>query len=143
MSISNSAQKLNYESNGNVLNSENIKISPEEVRTALQGHQQALELYDEGRNKKTIGNVLLCGGLGLITADLLLGATADVQYPTALTIVGALSTIIAIPVKIGYSKKIKNAISNYNEANSFGYTKAKINLVFISNNKGLGFKMIF
>jgi hypothetical protein len=118
------SQKLIYKSNGTILNSENQKISPEKVREILKDNQQLLADYNAGRSKKTVGNVLLIGGLGLIAGDVLVGANTDgnttvsgnsIQternYPSALTFVGIAAVVISIPVKIGYSKKIRNVVT--------------------------------
>jgi hypothetical protein len=107
--------QLTTASRGRVFNSENKQLTVEEVRNLLSTNVPMLDLYDAGRAKKTAGNILLIGGAAAIVADLATGFTQDKQYPTALTFVGATALIVAIPVKIGYSRKIRKAISGYNE----------------------------
>ena len=121
------AQKLVYKSNGTILNSENQQISPDQVRELLKDNQKLLADYNAGRSKKTIGNILLIGGSALVIGDLIVGATTDgnttvtgnsiqteSNYPSALTFVGLAAVAVAIPVKIGFSKKIKNVVTEYN-----------------------------
>jgi len=156
------SQKLVYKSNGNILNSENQKISPDQVRELLKDNQQLLADYNAGRSKKTIGNILLIGGLGFLTADLIHGLTTDkttvapgnyysiqgVQseknYPSVLTYLGFTAIIVAIPVKIGFSKKIKNVVTEYNNQTATGYkqfNKQKLDLITNSNGIGLRFTL--
>jgi hypothetical protein len=154
------SQKLVYKSNGTILNSENQKISPDQVRDLLKDNEKLLADYNAGRSKKTAGNVLLIGGLGLLAADLISGLTTDnttvasgnyysiqgVQsernYPTVLTYIGVAAIVIAIPIKIGFSKKIKNVVTEYNNLTTVGYNQFnKQKLDLITNSKGIGFRL--
>lgn len=163
-SLQSHSQKLVYKSNGVVLNSENQKISPDQVRELLKDNEKLLADYNAGRTKKTFGNILLIGGLGFLTADLIQGLTTDkttvasgnyysiqgVQsennYPTALTYFGLAALVVAIPVKIGFSKKIKNVVTEYNNQSTTGFNQynnlenSKLNL--ITNSRGIGFRLI-
>lgn len=150
------SQKLVYSSNGNILNSENQKISPDQVRELLINNQKLLADYNAGRTKKTFGNVLIIGGSVLIIADLMIGLTtngnqtvsgngtyysvqSEKNYPTALTYIGLASLVIAIPVKIGFSNKIEKVVTDYNNQLTTGYNKPKLDL--ITNSNGIGFRL--
>ena len=153
------SQKLVYKSNGTTLNSENQKISPNQVRELLANNEKLLTEYNAGRTKKTVGNILLIGGLGFLTADLIYGVTAsgmtavpvgggyyDLQtektYPNVLTYLGVAAVIIAIPVKIGFSKKIKNVVTEYNNQNTSAYNQfnnQKLDL--LTNSNGIGLRL--
>jgi len=145
------SQKLVYKSNGTILNSENQQISPDQVRELLKDNEKLLADYNAGRSKKTIGNVLLIGGLGLMAIDVVVGANTDgnttvtgnsIQternYPSALTFVGLAAVVVAIPVKIGFSKKIKNVVTEYNNQNATGFNTPKLD--FITNSNGIGLR---
>ncbi|NDP27813.1 MAG: hypothetical protein GZ087_10370 [Flavobacterium sp.] len=144
------SQKLVYESNGTILNSENQKISPDQVRELLKNNQQLLANYNAGRTKKTIGNVLLYGGMGLFLFNTYYQTLSsnsnynDTNYdngsPFALSIVGLASMVVAIPVKIGFSKKIKNVVTEYNNQSAIGYNNPKLDL--ITNSSGIGLRFI-
>ena len=133
------SQKLIYKSNGNITDSENNRISPQNVRLLLSKNEKLLSDYNVGRSKKTIGNILIIGGFALITADLLVGLTADVEYPSFLTAIGAASVIAAIPVKIGFSKKISNVVDEYNNQANIGMRSTEIQI--ITNKFGVGFRV--
>jgi len=143
------SQKLVYKSNGTILNSENQKISPDQIRVLLKDNQKLLAAYNAGRSKKTVGNVLLYGGMGLFlinTYDQTLNSNSnynDNNYengnPFALSIVGLVSMAIAIPVKIGFSKKIKNVVTEYNNQKATGYNNPKLDL--ITNANGIGLRL--
>jgi hypothetical protein len=148
------SQKLVYKSNGTILNSENQQISPDQVRELLKDNEKLLADYNAGRSKKTIGNVLLIGGLGLMAIDVVVGANTDgnttvtgnsIQternYPSALTFVGLAAVVVAIPVKIGFSKKIKNVVTEYNNQNATGFNTPKLDLITNSNGIGLRFTL--
>ncbi len=101
---------------------------------------------------------MLIGGFGFLVADLIHGVTAsgmtatptgggnyslqsERTYPTALTYIGVAAIIIAIPVKIGFSKKIKNVVNEYNNQKATGnldINKQKLDI--ITNSKGIGFR---
>ena len=150
-SLQSFSQKIIYKSNGNILNSENQKISPNQVRELLKDNEKLLADYNAGRSKKTVGNILLIGGLGLVATDLIIGANtdgnttvygnsikSDKNYPTVLTYVGLAALVIAIPVKIGFSSKIEKVAADYNNQKTTGY-KQKLDL--ITNSKGIGFRL--
>ena len=145
------SQKLVYKSNGTILNSENQQISPDQVRELLKNNQKLLAEYNAGRSKKTAGNALLIGGSALVIADLLSGVFSDrnttvtgnsIQternYPSALTFVGLAALAVAIPVKIGFCKKIKNVVTEYNNQSATGYNNPKLD--FITNANGIGYR---
>ncbi len=137
-------QKLTYSGNGNIIDSNSVKLSPEQVETLLKDNEDLFRSYVAARSKKSVGNIMLYGGLGLIATDLLIGATADKEYPTFFTIIGGITTLIAIPVKMGFSKKINNVVNDYNTKNGFTYndnTNSKFEV--ITNNYGLGMRLIF
>lgn len=133
------SQELIYKSNGNITDSKNNRISPQKVRELLSKNEKLLSDYNSGRTKKTVGNILLIGGSGLIVADILVGLNADTDYPSALTIVGAASVIASIPIKIGFSKKIKNVVDEYNNQSKVGMNSTEIKL--ITNKYGVGFSV--
>jgi hypothetical protein len=133
------SQKLVYKSNGNILNSENQKISPNQVRELLVNNEELLANYNAGRTKKTVGNVLLYGGSALVLSDMLTNLLFSKQkltysndlshsiikaenriYPSVFTYIGAAAILIAIPVKMGFSKKIKNVVTDYNNQKATG-----------------------
>jgi hypothetical protein len=135
------SQNLIVKSNGSTVK-QGKTISTEEVRTILASQPQLLEMYNSGRTKKTAGNILMIGGLGLVTADLLTALNSDVQYPSAVTFIGGALFVASIPVKIGYLKKIKNSINEYNtldKKTSFTIDKIEI----INNRNGLGVAIQF
>ena len=152
------SQKLVFKSNGTILNSENQQISPDQVRELLKNNQKLLADYNAGRSKKTVGNILLISGFGFLIADLIHGVTAsgisstptgggyyalqsEKTYPTALTFISIAAIAVAIPVKIGFSKKIKNVVTEYNNQSTTGYNKPKLDLITNSNGIGLRFTL--
>lgn len=138
------SQKLVYKSNGTILNSENQKITPNQVRELLKDNEKLLADYNEGRSKKTTGNIMLIGGFGFLASDLLIGANADVEFPSKLTYIGIASLVFAIPVKIGFSKKIKTVVTQYNNQKATTHIDySKQNIDFITNSNGVGFRLKF
>jgi hypothetical protein len=145
------SQKLVYKSNGNITDTENNKISPDQVRELLKDNEKLLADYNVGRKKKTVGNVLLIGGSALIgtTLTVALIESEEIQlknstknYVQALYIVGLASVIVALPIKIGFSKKIKNVVTQYNNQKTTGnnsYNAQKLDL--ITNSNGIGLRL--
>jgi hypothetical protein len=136
-------QTLTYKS-GRVFNSENHKLTPNEVRELFANKPELLSNYNSACTKKTVGNILLAAGIGFIVGDLASGATADIQYPTAFTFIGLISIAIAIPVKIGFSKKIRTSVEEYNKQIAINNSKYKIeNATLYANQNGLGIRISF
>jgi len=153
-SLQSFSQKLVYKSNGNITDSENQKISPDQVRELLKDNEKLLADYNIGRKKKTVGNVLLIGGsvaIGAVAAVAMLGLSGEINisdsaanYVEALYFVGLASVIVAVPIKIGFSKKIKNVVTEYNNQTNTGYNQfnnPKLDLITNSNGIGLRLKL--
>jgi hypothetical protein len=101
-----------------------------------------LEEYNIGRTKKTIGNVLLVGGATLAYVPTVIQLYNGKPVSTGLFAAGILSMLVAIPVKIGFTKKIKNVVSEFNNQKSVSDTNFKIqSMDLITNSNGLGFKL--
>ncbi|MFH7016075.1 hypothetical protein [Flavobacterium sp. FlaQc-47] len=153
LTIAGYSQQLTYKSGGTVYNSDDKKIPSNEVRQLLANNPEALALYNSGRSKKTFGNVFLYGGIGLVATNLIIGLTTDnttysgnSYYPSAQSektnmtaaIIGGVLIIASIPIKIGYSKKVKSAIEKYNAGLADTYKPApKTTLIASSNQIGV------
>ncbi|CAN1562461.1 hypothetical protein MCETHM1_02719 [Flavobacteriaceae bacterium] len=138
------SQTLSLKSGGNIIDSNNQKLTPTEVRTLLNNTPELLNQYDAGRTKKTVGNILMGAGIGFIIGDLAAGATQDITYPTAFTFIGMAALVIAIPIKIGYSKKIKSAVDGYNKKVAVKDCDFKIeSSSVIANQNGIGILFTF
>jgi hypothetical protein len=138
------SQTLSLKSGGNIIDSNNQKLTPTEVRTLLNNTPELLNQYDAGRTKKTVGNILMGAGIGFIIGDLASGATQDITYPTAFTFIGMAALVIAIPIKIGYSKKIKSAVDGYNKKVAVKDSDFKIESSSVkANQNGIGILFTF
>ena len=62
--ISFSQEIFVYKSGGKIVQN-GVVVSPNKVREILSTNQQALEIYNAARVKKTFGNILLTAGLVL------------------------------------------------------------------------------
>jgi hypothetical protein len=150
------SQKLIYESNGNITDTENNEISPYQIRQLLQSNEKLLNDYNIGRTKKTIGNILLISGPVLLVtgtfAYVISGFDSgmhgeyvdesDRSIPKIIAFAGLAELLIAIPVKIGFSKKIKNVVTEYNNQNATTdnqFNNQKLDL--ISNSNGIGLRL--
>jgi hypothetical protein len=155
------SQQLTYKSGGAVYNGENKKLSPNEVRTLLATNSEALSLYNAGRNKKTWGNVLFYGGLGLVATNLIVSANTDnttvssynsnsygspsVHSESAnmtAAIIGGALIVASIPIKIGFPKKIKAALDKYNTGLVDNYSP-KHQVTLIASAYQFGFRLEF
>ena len=155
-SLQSNSQKLVYKSNGNITDTENNRISPHQIRQLLKSNEKLLKDYNIGRTKKTIGNILLISGPVLLVtgtfAYVISGFESgmhgeyvdesDRSIPKIIAFVGLAELLIAIPVKIGFSKKIKNVVTDYNNQNATGYKQFnESRLDLITNSNGIGLRM--
>jgi len=160
LSLSVFSQQLTYGSGGNTYNSENKKVTPNDVRQLLANNKEALSLYNSGRNKKTWGNVLFYGGAGLVATNLIVAMNTDntnVSYSgnglnnpsvssersnMTVAIIGSAMIVASIPIKIGYPKKIKSALGLYNNSLTDNYKSGPKTTLLASANQ-IGFKIEF
>jgi hypothetical protein len=155
-SLQSHSQKLVYKSNGNITDTENNKILPHQIRQLLKSNEKLLTDYNIGRTKKTVGNILLISGPVLLVtgtfAYVISGFESgmhgeyvdesDRSIPKIIAFVGLAELLIAIPVKIGFSKKIKNVVTDYNNQNATGYKQFnEPRLDLITNSSGIGLRM--
>ena len=141
--------------NGNVYDSKKTKIAPEVFKQLLQSNQPALDLYNAGRTKKTVGNVLLYGGLATGIGNFIYEVNKGIEYnpsnnnsnaestPNVLFFVAGAMVIIAIPIKIGFSKKVKKSVEMYNA----DAQKTKVSFIettsILANRNGIGLAFTF
>ncbi|MCF8323056.1 MAG: hypothetical protein K9I26_07975 [Flavobacterium sp.] len=138
------SQKLVYKNRGNIKDVNGNNLSTNEVRSLLTDNETLLEEYNIGRTKKTVGNVLLLGGATLSYGVLAVQFSEGKPVSTGLVAVGLISMLVAIPVKIGFTKKIKHVVSEFNSQKLIGETNFKIRSTdFIANSNGLGFRLTF
>jgi hypothetical protein len=154
--LSYSQEKFSFKNGGGVVEN-GKKISPTEIREKFSHRQDLIETYDIGRNKKTFGNIMLYGGIGTVLYGLI-----DDQYfrktkldsrgypyvaennPVGFYVVGGILIVSAIPIKIGFSKKIRKAVELMNQEI---ITQKKTTFVestsFIANSNGVGISLNF
>ncbi len=150
--LSFSQETYTFKSGGRVFEN-NKRIKTQEIETYF-GHQpEIVNLYKAGRTKKTIGNIFLYGGITTIilkhydrvtnSNDVLNGNTkkdTNVMY-----FVGAGIALVAIPIKIGFQRKIKKSILLMNEeiASQKQNTSLNYETNIIANTNGVGLKLTF
>lgn len=147
-------EQLRYGTGGAVYGSENQRISPDRVRGLMKDNHEALKLYNAGRRKKTFGNALFYGGIGLAAINLYQGTYQDRTtigssgYPESesveptLAIVGGVLFLASIPIKIGFPKRIKKAIELYNQG-IVPEKKDDVSMTVLVDGRGVGFKIQF
>ena len=124
------------------------RLSNNEIETLLNVEPSIYEQYEKGKNGALLGNILLGGGIGLFIGgginNLMLSSSQSGGGGPALLIVGLVTGVIGIPVKIGGVKNIKQAITRYNalpkKQVSF-LDNAELKIIASSN--GVGFQFQF
>ena len=74
------AQKLEY-TNGKIYQ-DGEQLSSFETKNLLKSDLKALHLFKKAKTKESLGGFLLGLGIGGTAADLVMGLTSDVKYPT-------------------------------------------------------------
>ena len=141
---------LIYKGNGRIFNSSGQKLSSEQVRNLLKDNKEALDFYNVGKTKQTLGNILLYGGIATVAINHLsivqnaknkgdINPSRNIPY-----IVGGGLILAAIPIKIGFSKKIKRAVTLINDDLKNPKTGFSIESTsFVSNSNGVGISFTF
>lgn len=152
-SLSFSQEIYTFKSRGRVY--ENGKrIYSTEIETYFGHKPEIIKLYNNGMNKKHIGNLLIWTGIGTgfikLVSDFnepLLAPYGQVakQHSNVLYYVSAGIVLIAIPIKIGYPSKIKKAVKLMNEEinSQKQNTGNNIETNIIANANGIGLKLTF
>lgn len=131
-----------YKGNGRVLDSKGTEVSPEQMRSLLADNVKALELYNAGRSKKTLGNVMIIGGLSAEIGWLAAAMTSANNVSTTPGFIFGAIFIAGIPIKIGYSNKVKKAVDlmNENPPKAVGFIES---YSIIINQNGVGIALKF
>ena len=145
-----SQQKYTFKSGGRVYDINNEKVTPLYLTTTYSDNTDFLKLYKAGRFKKTIGNIMIVTGLSTIaikhislvnkskiTSNGSITPTNNILY-----FVGAGLVITAIPIKIGFSKKIRKSLEILNSSildKKVTYLDSSILL----NSNGIGLSLKF
>lgn len=153
------SQELKYGTGGVVYDSDGKKINSANVRIRMRDNQEALKLYNIGRNKKTFGNAFFYGGLTMISLNLITALnTTDINSTGSSTnpqvssdrsnmtfaVIGGILVAASIPIKIGYPRKIREAIGKYNSKLPETYTESdNIQTSIIASNNQLGLRISF
>lgn len=137
------AQKLEY-TNGKIFQN-GEQLSSFETKKAMEINLKALHLFKKAKTKESLGGFLLGLGIGGTAADLVMGLSSDVKYPTAITYAGVGLMVVSIPVLSGRKKMIQESIDKYNselkEQNKTLGDNFEMN--FVTNSNGVGFRITF
>ena len=140
-----SQELLTYKSRGRVFNADNEKVKPAEVRILMENNPDALKFYNAGKSKQTWGNVLILTGFSVAAINhysllkdsgKINGFRPNRNIPY---IIGAGIVILAVPIKIGFPRKIKKSLALMNEKTSnANLVSFKNSSSFILNDNGIG-----
>ena len=132
------------------------RLTSADVETSFNHKPEIMKLYNNGRNRKTVGNILFWSAIGTgvikfisdtnepITSDNR-GNVYAKQTSNVLYFVTGSMVLIAIPIKIGFQKKIKKSILLMNEEIKSQKQDTGLNLEtnIIANTNGVGLKITF
>jgi hypothetical protein len=106
------AQKLEY-TDGKIFQ-DGKQLSSFETKNLMKTDLKALHLFKKAKTKESLGGFILGLGIGGTVADLVMGLTSDVKYPTAITYAGVGLMAVSIPILSGRKKMVKKSIDTYN-----------------------------
>ncbi len=137
------AQKLEY--NEGKIFQDGEQLSSFETKNLLKSDLKALHLFKKAKTKESLGGFLLGLGIGGTAADLVMGLTSDVKYPTAITYAGVGLMAVSIPILSGRKKLVQESVNLYNqglkEQNKTLGDNFEMN--FVTNSNGVGFRITF
>lgn len=146
-SFSFSQETYTFKSGGRVF--ENGKrIGTSQIESYFDHKPEIVRLYKAGRTQKTVGNIFLYGGIFTFVSTHLLhvkNASPGRESSNAMYFVGAGISLVAIPIKIGFQKKIKKSTLLMNEEIASQKRNTSLNLEtnIIANANGVGLKLTF
>ena len=137
------AQKLEY--NGGKIFQDGVQLSSFETKKTMETDLKALHLFKKAKTKESLGGFLLGLGIGGTAADLVMGLTSDVKYPTAITYAGVGLMAVSIPILSGRKKLVQESVDLYNS----GIQDQKktlgdnFELHIVTNSNGIGLQINF
>lgn len=135
--------------NGKIFNSSNQKLTSDEVKDLMKTNLKATDLYSAGKTKQILGNIFLYGGIATVAINhySALQKAKNIEDSETISnvpyIIGGAMIIMAIPIKIGFSKKIQKAVSLINDDLKNPKTTSYIETFFVSNSNGIGISLTF
>jgi hypothetical protein len=137
------AQKLEY--NEGKIFQDGVQLSSFETKNLMKTDLKALHIFKKAKNKESLGGFLLGLGIGGTAADLVMGLTSDVKYPTVISYAGVGLMAISIPILSGRKKLVQESVDLYNqglkEQNKTLGDNFEMN--FVTNSNGIGLRINF
>ena len=137
------AQKLEY-TDGKIFQ-DGVQLSSFETKKVMASDLKALHIFKKAKSKEALGGFLLGIGIGGTVADLVMGLTSDVKYPTAITYAGVGLMAVSIPILSGRKKMVQESVDIYNqglkEQNKTLGDNFELNIV--NNSNGVGLRINF
>ena len=135
------AQKLEF-TDGKIFQ-DGEQLSSFETKNLMKTDLKALRIFKKAKTKESVGGFILGLGIGGTVADLVMGLTSDVKYPTAITYAGVGLMAVSIPILSGRKKMVQESVDMYNqglkdEKKTLG-DNFELNIVNNSNGVGLRF----
>lgn len=137
------AQKLEY-TNGKIFQN-GEQLSSFETKKVMETDLKALHVFKKAKTKESLGGFILGLGVGGTVADLVMGLTSDVKYPTGITYAGVGLMAVSIPILSGRKKLVQESIDIYNS----GLKDQKktlgdnFELNIVNNSNGVGLRINF
>ena len=137
------AQKLEY-TNGKIYQ-DGEQLSSFETKNLMKTDLKALHVFKKAKSKESLGGLILGIGIGGTVADLVMGLTSDVKYPTAITYAGVGLMAVSIPILSGRKKMVQESVDIYNqglkdEKKTLG---DNFELNIVTNSNGVGLRINF
>ena len=98
------AQKLEF-TDGKIFQ-DGEQLSSFETKKVMETDLKALHIFKKAKTKESLGGFILGLGIGGTVADLAMGLTSDVKYPTGITYAGVGLMAISIPILSGRKKMV-------------------------------------
>ena len=137
------AQKLEF-TDGKIFQ-DGEQLSSFETKNLMKTDLKALRIFKKAKTKESVGGFILGLGIGGTVADLVMGLTSDVKYPTAITYAGVGLMEVSIPILSGRKKMVQESVDIYNaglkEQNKTLGDNFELNIV--NNSNGVGLRINF
>ena len=137
------AQKLEF-TDGKIFQ-DGEQLSSFETKNLMKTDLKALRIFKKAKTKESVGGFILGLGIGGTVADLVMGLTSDVKYPTGITYVGVGLMAVSIPILSGRKKMVQESVDMYNqglkdEKKTLG---DNFELNIVNNSNGVGLRINF
>lgn len=133
-----------YSGWGKIRNSRNEVVSSGELKSTYVNEYEIVKNYQDARTQRTIGSVLIGGGLGFALGYTASAFFGDVYFQPAPVIAGVVLAGVGLTFRLTSKKKLEDTVDKMNDhQRKLKYQSSIDSSQIIVNSNGIGLSVSF